>query len=90
MSEQIGVGDKVMLVWGCCAQHRQRIGHVATVAEIFTNVEGRCQSCNKHLDATFARLDDQPPYRGFPVSWLKKMPSDRLVIRKTEEIVTNE
>lgn len=87
MNEQVGVGDKVMLVWGCCAQHRAHIGLVATVAAIFTSVEGRCASCNR-LDSSsaFAHLEGMPPYCGFPLSWLKKMPTDRLVIRKTEEV----
>lgn len=88
MSEQIGVGDKVMLVWGCCAQHRSHIGLVATVALIFTNIEGRCASCNRIASSTLAHLEGMPAYHGFPLAWLKKMPPDgeRVDERETQEI----
>lgn len=89
MSEQIGVGDKVMLVWACCPVQRQNIGFVSVVRLIVSDVEGTCPGCDSTFDATtVAVLDGLDPGSGFPVSWLKKMPPDGEQVdeRETQEI----
>lgn len=76
MSEQIGVGDKVMLVWGCCAIRRQQIGRV-DIVKGFLQASGFCKSCGQEINrVTFARFSDQRPYDGFPLAWLKKIPPE--------------
>lgn len=89
MSEQIGVGDKVMLVWGCCPGQRQNIGLVSVVRSIVSDVEGTCPGCDSTFCATtVAVLDGLDPGSGFPVSWLKKMPPDgeRVETREAEDM----
>lgn len=78
MNEQIGVGDKVMVVWGCCAEQRRSIGAIAVVRAMMPTEEGRCEVCGLTITTAYAVLDDQALGCGWPIGWLKKMPPETM------------
>lgn len=88
MSDRIGVGDKVMVVWGCCAEQRKHIGVIASVRQLFPNKTGVCHRCGLEVTTTYAALHDQEYWCGWPVPWLKKMPpaGDIVEARETQEL----
>lgn len=86
MSDQIGVGDRVMLVWGCCSGIRREIGWTGTVSGII-EMRGICAHCHHRIPGPHAAFDECEANSGIPLAWLRKLPpdSERLDQREPSE-----
>lgn len=74
------VGDRVMVVWGCCAKNRRKyFGTCFTIAAL-KKADSWCPPCgviepNCAVALTGEKTRTGHPI-GLPVSWLIKMPPD--------------
>jgi len=78
MSSEIKAGDRVMLVWGCCAVVRRSIGSQYTVFCIYTPQRDRIlvTDCGCYIAQQQMAVHLPEPGAGVPLSWLRKMPPD--------------
>jgi hypothetical protein len=79
------VGDRVMLVWGCCPRVRSHIGLKGTVRFVYPTREVIHSACRTKLTTAACDLDAEFPMLRIPVSWLIKLPPDE-VSRTTQEL----
>lgn len=88
MSEPIKVGDKVMLVYGACADIVQYIGTVFEVRRVRFD-RARCVVCwHTTAPGTHVEIELNGGWGPIPISWVRKMPpdSDRIEEREPSEV----
>lgn len=82
-------GDKVMLVWACCAFGRRHIGWIGLLEGV-ENWYSFCPACRHIHNGSHGVITID--VRGVvPLSWLRKMPDDPAEfdqVHDAEELVT--
>lgn len=79
-NSSIQIGDKVMLVWGCCEKVRRHIGLTFVVQRI-DSIYGSCyHRCGVVGQWSCALVDGQ---EYVPLQWLIKLPPDEKTQRVT-------
>lgn len=77
MSSEIKAGDRVMIVWGCCARAREFIGYVTTSDHVHpVPLATLCKFCTGESTLPSAFFNESPERGYYPTAWLRKMPPD--------------
>lgn len=85
MSSEIKAGDRVMLVFACCADGRRHIGWVGEV-EAVANVPDKASRCVCDYSTGGPHAAVTIVGRGWiPFAWLRKLPPDAELIDEDED-----
>ena len=71
------VGDKVMVVWACCARSREDIGSIGEVVSApFFMTTAFCGCCWNARQGHHVTIKIEGDEGDVPVAWLTKLPPD--------------